>query len=551
MTVKNDRFDAIVIGSGIGGLTAASLLAQLQGKRVLVLEQHWRAGGFTHSFRRQGYEWDVGLHYLGGLAPGSDNRQLFELVTGGQIELTPLPDRYDVVHLDGERFAIPADPRQWQEELTARFLQEAAGIRGWFADVARMNRWLGIRLYANSAPPLLAALIRAATGSIGHLARRTTADIIAGHVRDPRLRTLLGARWGDYGVPPERGAFGYHALILGSYHGGAFFPVGGGSSIAAAVTRIVQGAGGEVRVNARVETVLVERDRAVGVRVVDAHGVVSEVRAPLVISDAGAARTLRDLVPASSAASVMATRVDRLPRSPSAVTVYMGLSGDPRTVGVDGANHWVGRGASGPDGDGCATLDELRAASGPMAFLSFGSVNDPNARRHTAQLLMLTCGDAFATWSGTAWRERGDDYARVKADIATAAMALADRLMPGLAGLVDYTEVSTPLTVERFTGHAGGAIYGLAVTPERLAAGIGARTPVRGLLLAGADICTPGIQGAMMGGVFAASAALGIAGLPRIMATAKRGPAQSGVRRANHASRSYLTPVVTSQQTPV
>jgi phytoene dehydrogenase-like protein len=519
MTAVAPGFDAIVIGSGMGGLTAASLLAQLQAKKVLVLERHWRAGGFTHAFRRAGYNWDVGLHYLGGLAPGSDNRRLFDLVTGGQVTLTRLADRYDIVHLGNERFAIPSDRGQWQAELVERFPTEAAGNRGWFVDVARINRVLGVRLYANSASPLVGLMIRLMSSGMWRLAFRTTADVIAGHVRDPLLRALLAARWGDHGVLPERSAFGYHALILGSYHGGAFFPAGGGSSIADAVTRIVRDAGGEVRVNARVREVLIEHGRAVGVRVIDGHGIASEIRAPLVISDTGAEATMRTLIPRSRVTEAWAARLESLPRSPSAVTVYLGLSDDPRAIGADGANHWAEYVPH--TGDGCATLDELRSASGPMAFLSFGSINDPRARQHTAQLLMLTKSDVFSAWADTEWQQRGDAYNRLKDNIATAAVALADRLVPGLSGLVLTAEVSTPLTVERFTGHAGGAIYGLAVTPERMAAGIGARTPVPGLLLTGADVCTPGVQGAMMGGVFATAAAMGISGLPNIVMAAR------------------------------
>lgn len=75
-------FDLIVIGSGMGGLTVASLMAQLKGWRVLVLERHFRLGGFTHSFTRPGHRaWDVGLHYVGGMHPGEMTREIFDLIS--------------------------------------------------------------------------------------------------------------------------------------------------------------------------------------------------------------------------------------------------------------------------------------------------------------------------------------------------------------------------------------------------------------------------------------------------------------------------------------
>lgn len=504
-------YDLIVIGSGMGGMTVASLATQLLGKRVLLLEQHWRAGGFTHAFRREGWRWDVGLHYLGGLKPGSDSRRLFDLVTGGKIELRRLPDRYDVVHACGASYGIPSDLVQMEAELAARFPADAVGLRRYFRLMQRINRSFGPALYAASAPEPPAALIRLGTWRTARLARRTTAEVIDSCVSDPKLKLILGGRWGDYGVVPCRSAFGYHAQILGSYADGAWYPEGGGSVIADAVTTIVRDGGGEVRVNARVDRVLVEQGRAIGVEMIDGHGRANIMRAPLIVSDAGLHRTLAmaDLPPAPAA----------LEQSPSAVTVYLGLSDDPRKLGVDGANHWFV--ADTGHGDGLATLAQLQDGSGPMAFASFSSAVEAGATTHSAQLLMLVDRQAFADWQGSQWRQRGDDYTVLKDRIADAAVARLDAAFPGFAQFVAYREVSTPLTVNRFTGHAGAAIYGLAVTPQRLAACIGAKTPLPRLLLTGADVCTPGVQGAMMGGVFATAAMVGASGLPQIMAAAR------------------------------
>lgn len=506
-------FDVIVIGSGMGGLTVASLAAQLLGKRVLVLERHWRAGGFTHAFRRDGWRWDVGLHYLGGLTPGSDSRCLFDLVTGGTVELARLPDRYDVIHADGTACGLPSDLAQMEAELAARFPGDAAGLRRYFRLMRRINRGFGPALYANSAPAPIAAAIRLGTWRTMRLARRTTADVINECVGDPTLRLILGGRWGDYGIVPARSAFGYHAQILGSYADGAWYPEGGGSVIADAVTAIVRERGGEVRVNARVARVLTKGGRAVGVEVVDGHGRTSEVRAPLIVSDAGYHRTneLADLDPTAQS----------LAQSPSAVTVYLGLSGDPRLLGIDGANHWFVEQVG--DSDGLATREQLERGTSAIAFASFSSAVEEGARRHTAQLLALVHPSSFAQWEGSEGHHRGDDYAGLKASIADAAVARIDAVFPGFAAMVAYREVSTPLTVERFTGHADGAIYGLAVTPDRLAARVGAKTRLPNLLLTGADVCTPGIQGAMMGGVFATAAMIGARGLPTITGAARRG----------------------------
>ena len=103
--VDRTPFDAIVIGSGIGGLGAAALLAKAAGQRVLVLERHYSAGGLTHVFHRPGFEWDVGLHYVGQVhEAGSAVRALFEYLTEGRLDWEPMPDVYDRVVIGDLRF---------------------------------------------------------------------------------------------------------------------------------------------------------------------------------------------------------------------------------------------------------------------------------------------------------------------------------------------------------------------------------------------------------------------------------------------------------------
>ena len=99
----DENWDAIVIGSGIGGLSVAATLSKLEGKRVLVLERHYTAGGFTHTFRRPGYEWDVGIHYIGGVShPKAIARRLFDFLTDGELDWADMGEVYDRIIL-GDR----------------------------------------------------------------------------------------------------------------------------------------------------------------------------------------------------------------------------------------------------------------------------------------------------------------------------------------------------------------------------------------------------------------------------------------------------------------
>lgn len=119
--IASQRFDAIVIGSGLGGLTTAALLAKA-GKRVLVLERHYTAGGFTHSFRRRGYEWDVGVHYIGDVhKPHSPMRRVFDTITDGQLQWAKMDDVYDSMVIKDLRYDYHTGVKAFREGLLQHF----------------------------------------------------------------------------------------------------------------------------------------------------------------------------------------------------------------------------------------------------------------------------------------------------------------------------------------------------------------------------------------------------------------------------------------------
>lgn len=502
-------WDAIVIGSGLGGLTAASMLARHAGKRVLVLEKHYTAGGFTHTFHRPGYEWDVGVHYVGDVhRPGSLLRRAFDHLTDGELAWADMGEVYDTVVIGDDRYELVAGRHKFRERMHAYFPQQRDAIDR-YLQLVRATVHKSRRFFLEKAlPPALGVLATPALRWPAlRDARRTVKDVLAELTDDPRLAGVLAGQYGDYGLPPGQASWFMHALLVGHYLGGGAYPVGGSSRIAATMLPGIERTGGAVVTGAEVAEIVVERDRAVGVRLASGE----ELRAPLVISDAGLALTYGKLVPPALAAKHgLSPTVPGAPPSFAHLSLYVGLKHDTAALGLSRSNLWVY-----PDHDhdkNVARYTADREAPLPVAYLSFPSAKDPDFAnrfpgRSTVEIIGVAPYQWFAPWSATGWKKRGAEYDEQKQRLTERLLEVLHREHPSTIGKIDHAELSTPLTTQHFVGHPHGEIYGLAHTPERFAARhLRPHTPISGLFLTGADICTAGVGGALMGGVLTAAA---------------------------------------------
>ena len=189
-------YDAIVIGSGIGGLTAAGLLAKVAGQRVLVLEKHTEPGGLTHSFSRDGATWDTGVHYIGQMAEGTTLRRYFDLLSNGELGWNPLPEPYDRFCYPGLDFPVPTGREAYIARLSALFPAEERAIRSWFRDTRRAARWLTLSFVQAVVPRPLTPLIRGFQRLTRGLATSTLRSQLDARFRSEELKALLASQWG-------------------------------------------------------------------------------------------------------------------------------------------------------------------------------------------------------------------------------------------------------------------------------------------------------------------------------------------------------------------
>jgi all-trans-retinol 13,14-reductase len=508
----SDPYDAIVIGSGIGGLTAAALLAKFAGRRVLVLERHYTAGGFTHVFHRPGFEWDVGVHYVGQVHQrASQIAAMFDYLTEGRLAWNPMPDAYDRVDIDGFRFDYVAGAARLRDALAAAFPRETRTIDRYFAIGRSVLRRTPFFFIEKVLPPWPAAAIGAALRyPFLALARRTTADVLADIGASRELAAVLTAQWVDYGLPPAQSSFVIHALVQQHYFDGAAYPVGGASRIAAAILPVIERGGGAVVVDAEVREVLVEGGAATGVRMTDGR----DIRAKAVVSDVGIGPTLA-LLPPAAAADVrgLAECVQRIPPSAAHLCLYVGATNTAFTRQPDPANRFI-HPTIDFDRNWNAFASSLDAPF-PCVYISFPSGKDPTfAARYpghtTIEVVVPAPYDPFARWNGSRWKHRGREYVETKQRLADRLLEVVRTHVPELTGKIATSELSTPLSTEHFVNSTRGASYGLAHTPGRFEwRELRPRTRIRGLFLTGQDTGTLGVSGALSAGIVTVSAMLG------------------------------------------
>ncbi|MBI3581352.1 MAG: NAD(P)/FAD-dependent oxidoreductase [Nitrospinae bacterium] len=504
MRQKGSGFDAIVIGSCMGGLTAAALLARLKDKRALVLERHFQPGGQTHSFVRKGrFRFDVGLHYVGQMGPGGMPRAIMDFISGGALEWKQMPRSIEHFVYPGLEFTVQADPKSYLKNLVALFPAEENALRRYFSDAKRAAFWFGFRHFVDSLPRPLRPPARGAFNVLGSLARMTTKEYLDGRFKDGRLKALLASQWPDHGVPPSKSSFGMQSLVARAYLRGGWYPVGGAGKIAQTIIPQIERTGGEVRVRANVKRIIVKNGAAAGVAV-EGEGGEEPLYAPIIISDAGAANTYLSLLPPDTPVPFR-KELESFPASDSMFVLYICFKKSPAVLGFDGGNFWV-----------YDSLDHDNQPPLSPYFLSFPSLKDPSAKAHTAEVAVMSCYEDWAKWAGKGWRKRDKEYYELKERLAVKLLEKLESRWPGFKDLVEFYDVSTPLTMEYFQRNPRGGFYGVPCVPARLGAPFcRVETPVRNLFLSGSDVMSPGIVGAMMGGVAAMSAAEGVS-MPKI-----------------------------------
>ncbi|XP_076121144.1 all-trans-retinol 13,14-reductase [Alosa pseudoharengus] len=523
-----ENLDAIVIGSGIGGLGLAVLLAKV-GKRVLVLEQHDRAGGCCHTFTEKGFEFDVGIHYIGDLLEHKPFRCMLDQLTNGQLQWEPLNNPYDMVVIgppeNRRTYPIYSGRDRFPQELKKCFPGEEKAIDEYMRLVKRAGRgvWAVAVLKYLPAPVakfLVYSGLAKRMSFFFRMASRSLTDVVNGLTDNKDLRAVFCYIFGTYGNMPKESSFSMHSLLVCHYLHGAWYPKGGASEIAYHMIPIIEKAGGAVLVRAPVNRILFnEANEAIGVSVLKGKEEV-HVHAPMVISNAGIFNTYQKLLPKElQARPDIQTHLNMMKNGEGGLSIFLGINGTKEELGLKADNHWI---FTENNLDELCTeyLEGKREESAkhiPLLFVASPSAKDPtweerSPGKSTLSLVSFAKYEWFEEWKDCKVTNRGPDYKELKETFIQTVVDVVVQIYPKIKDRIEYVDAGTPITNQYYIGAPKGEIYGadhgMARFSPELNATIRPQTPLKNLYLTGQDVFLCGFAGALAGALTCGSTLL-------------------------------------------
>jgi all-trans-retinol 13,14-reductase len=507
--IDND-YDAIVIGSGIGGLTTAASLSEM-GQKVIVLEQHYTAGGFTHAYSREGYEWDVGVHYIGDVGYPTMSRKLFDFVSSGNLKWAAMDKVYDRIFLGDEHYDLVAGKKAYREEMVKRFPNEQTAIDQYLELLKKSSngmRWFTLsKMLKPWQQKLFSPIIKLLSANNFN---RCTYDVLRELTADEKLIAVLTGQWGDSGVPPKKSSFIIHCLIAKHYLNGGYYPVGGASRMAETIIPKIQASGGEVFTYAQVQQILIENDAVIGVRMKDG----TQILAPTVVSNAGVLNTYKRLLPSNISSKFgYDLKIKKVEPSCANIGLFIGLKETAESLKLPKTNFWIYLDEN--HDKNISDFFDNDSAPLPVIYISFPSAKDPSFEsrypgRATIEIVAPSSYTMFEKWKGTTWGKRGDDYETLVEQLSEQMLAALYKKLPQLKGKIDYYEASTPLSTEYFCFYDRGEIYGIEHDPSRFEQKwLQPKSQIPNLWLTGQDVLSCGVAGAMIAGFLTAVQILG------------------------------------------
>lgn len=489
--MNNTNYDIAIIGSGLSGLICGYILSK-EGYKVVLLEKNKQVGGCLQTFVRDRCIFDVGVHYIGGLAKGQSLHQYFTyLGIMEQLKLEQLDKHaFDIIRFgNSPSYALAQGWKPFVAQLTEQFPKERQGLLAYQK---------AVRAICDQFPLYNLEIERPYPKDWSHLGINAQQKI-AGLIKDPTLQAVLGGNNLLYAGKGNITPFHLHALVLNSYIESAWRCIDGGSQIARALVKNIRAQGGELYKQKEVEHFIFEAGRIKGLVLTDGETITSNA----VISSVHPAQ-LRRFVSHEKGTLRKAylNRIQQTSATPAVFSVHYTLK--PNTVPYTKSNYylhsnqqvWQAVSANKKQWPGSYLALTPRSSKSAVYANSFAALT------YMDYETVKPWANSFNTVSAA--HTRGGDYEEFKQEHAEKLLQLLYQQFPVLKGNVLQSYASTPLSFRDYTGSPTGSFYGFErnyTQPMRTALAVQTRIP--NLTLTGQNINMHGILGVTVSAVLA------------------------------------------------
>jgi phytoene dehydrogenase-like protein len=472
-------YPVIVIGAGLGGLGAAGQLV-LRGERVLILEKHNTPGGFATSFVRGRFEFEGALHVLSDYGSEDNQGNLYRFfnnlgVIPDKLSFKPVSELYRSIYYDGFDITLPFGVDEYTEKLIEFFPHEKQGIIN-FMDMCQKVQE-GIEFIGSKGGRYDPGEVLQKHPWLPRISGLTFLELVQRYFEDEKLISVISQLWGYAGLPPRRvNAYIYIAMLMSFLKKKAVYPVGRSHALANALIASIKELGGDFKLNAPVNRILIESDKVWGVELI--NGDIYKCQA--VISNVNPICTTmkmlpREIVPESYIKSIYAPEI-----GPSAFSVYLGLNASLEELNLDIHETFINK---------TANMDEAFkyfAKLEPPQYIVAACYNnvDKNISPPGTTEIVLTTLQMGKIWQNVP----PDQYFHIKDRIANGMVdMLEEALCPNVRDYIETAEAATPLTYYRYSKNLEGAIYGYTQDVLNMPLlRLNSRGPFPGLYLVGA-----------------------------------------------------------------